>query len=40
MAIDGHVYDVTNYVNKHPGGFLMMTRNAGKDVTAVFNRIG
>jgi hypothetical protein len=27
-------------VNKHPGGLLMMTRNAGLDVTAVFNRVG
>jgi len=40
MAIDGKVYDITNYVNKHPGGVLMMTRNAGQDVTAVFNRVG
>jgi predicted heme/steroid binding protein len=40
MAIEGRVYDITHYVNKHPGGVLMMTRNAGLDVTAVFNRVG
>ena len=40
MAIDGRVFDITHYVNKHPGGLLMMTRNAGLDVTAVFNRVG
>ena len=40
MAIDGRVYDITSYVDQHPGGVLMMTRNAGLDVTAVFNRVG
>ena len=34
------MFDITDYVNKHPGGPRMMTQNAGLDVTAVFNRVG
>lgn len=40
MAIEGYVYDITSFVGKHPGGPLMMTRNAGLDVTAVYKRVG
>lgn len=30
------VYDVTHYMDKHPGGYDLMFRNAGKDSTADF----
>ena len=39
MAIDGIVYDVTTYINKHPGGKDAIIRHAGKDVTDLFYQI-
>lgn len=36
IIVDGRVYDVTNFVEKHPGGVLPMENMAGKDCTDVF----
>mmetsp|Transcript_120153 Transcript_120153/g.340071 ORF Transcript_120153/g.340071 Transcript_120153/m.340071 type:complete len:549 (+) Transcript_120153:61-1707(+) len=36
IIVDGRVYDVTNYVSKHPGGDLPIEDMAGKDCTDVF----
>jgi cytochrome b involved in lipid metabolism len=36
VAINGQVYDVTRYVDKHPGGDLVMKSMAGKDSTDAF----
>eukprot|EP00929_Paragymnodinium_shiwhaense_P020573 TRINITY_DN13672_c0_g1_i2.p1 TRINITY_DN13672_c0_g1~~TRINITY_DN13672_c0_g1_i2.p1 ORF type:complete len:565 (-),score=141.87 TRINITY_DN13672_c0_g1_i2:247-1941(-) len=36
LIIDGRVYDVTNYVDKHPGMALPILNMAGKDCTDVF----
>ncbi len=37
MVIDGTVYDVTNYIDKHPGG-TGMAGYCGADATEVFDR--
>ena len=34
----GAVYDITMYVNIHPGGIKMMEKIYGKDMTGLFNR--
>ena len=34
----GTVYDITMYVNVHPGGVKMMEKVYGKDMTGLFNR--
>jgi len=36
ICVDGRAYDVTKYVDKHPGGFLPLLNMAGKDCTDVF----
>ena len=36
MAIEGKVYNVTNYIGKHPGGKAIL-RGCGKDATTLFN---
>jgi len=36
IIIDGHCYDVTSYVDTHPGGWLPIANLAGKDVTDAF----
>eukprot|EP00429_Kryptoperidinium_foliaceum_P019279 CAMPEP_0176038814 /NCGR_PEP_ID=MMETSP0120_2-20121206/19238_1 /TAXON_ID=160619 /ORGANISM="Kryptoperidinium foliaceum, Strain CCMP 1326" /LENGTH=552 /DNA_ID=CAMNT_0017372209 /DNA_START=125 /DNA_END=1783 /DNA_ORIENTATION=+ len=35
IMVDGLVYDITSYVDKHPGGVLPMENMAGKDCTDV-----
>ncbi|KAJ7051556.1 YqcI/YcgG family-domain-containing protein [Mycena amicta] len=35
VAIDGQVYDVTDYCTQHPGGAMLRT-NAGRDITQEF----
>ncbi len=37
VIIEGKVYDVTNYMYKHPGGHLLFLDYAGNDATLVFN---
>lgn len=36
-AIDGNVYDLTNWVNQHPGGMSVILAICGKDGSAAFN---
>lgn len=36
VVIDGYVYDVTKYVELHPGGWLPIATLAGKDCTDAF----
>jgi cytochrome b involved in lipid metabolism len=34
------VYDVTNYLEKHPGGIAKIMDYAGKDATVAFQQAG
>lgn len=36
IVIDEHVYDITNFVARHPGGDLVLLNMAGKDCTDAF----
>jgi delta8-fatty-acid desaturase len=36
IVVDGHCYDVTQYIEAHPGGWLPIANLAGKDVTDAF----
>lgn len=38
MAIHGLVYDVTPYLDYHPGGVDMMMAGAGKDASKLFDK--
>mmetsp|Transcript_44480 Transcript_44480/g.69558 ORF Transcript_44480/g.69558 Transcript_44480/m.69558 type:complete len:141 (-) Transcript_44480:1019-1441(-) len=40
LACEGHVYNVTEFLDHHPGGRLVLERNGGTDVTSVFRKIG
>ncbi|KAK9423702.1 putative Acyl-CoA desaturase [Seiridium unicorne] len=37
ITIAGVIYDVTRYINEHPGGKALITSAIGKDATATFN---
>lgn len=37
MAVDGKVYDVTAFLNSHPGGSEYLLMHVGRDVTVPFN---
>lgn len=37
-AVNGIVYDVTNFLNSHPGGLSNIFRSVGKDGTTVFSK--
>ena len=39
MAIRGLVYDVTPYLRYHPGGIPQLMRGAGRDCTAMFDKV-
>ena len=39
MAINGAVYNVTQYMDYHPGGWDELVRGAGRDATDMFNEI-
>lgn len=39
MIIEGRVYDLTSYINKHPGG-MVIADYCGKDGTEAFNARG
>ncbi|SNX81431.1 related to L-lactate dehydrogenase (cytochrome b2) [Melanopsichium pennsylvanicum] len=39
VAIKGQVYDVTEFVDDHPGGRNIILKNAGKDVTELYEPI-
>lgn len=36
VACNGLVYDVTSYINRHPGGKYVIKSKAGKEVTKFF----
>ncbi len=38
MAISGKVYDVTSYVDNHPGGPAIL-KGCGQDATTIFNSV-
>lgn len=40
LAIDGKVYDVSHYMDDHPGGGEIMLNAAGKDGTDDFDDVG
>lgn len=37
LAIHGHVYDMTGFLDKHPGGKAILMKYAGKDATESFS---
>lgn len=39
MALDGKVYDVTNFISSHPGGSAIL-RGCGTDATSIFEAQG
>lgn len=39
LAINKKVYDVSNYINKHPGGKRNITSRCGQEVTGIFASI-
>lgn len=39
VVIDGKVYDLTEFINMHPGGASVIMKYAGKDATFLFKKI-
>ncbi|MDQ4076810.1 MAG: hypothetical protein M3220_11275, partial [Chloroflexota bacterium] len=39
MIIDGHVYDLTEFIHLHPGGFKILHGYVGMDATIAFERV-
>ena len=39
MALNGAVYNVTHYMDYHPGGWDELVKGAGRDATDMFNEI-
>lgn len=39
IVLQGTVYDVTSYLEEHPGGAAILLSNAGQDATAEFGKI-
>jgi cytochrome b involved in lipid metabolism len=40
MTIDGQVYDVTSFLEDHPGGEEVLVELAGQDASEAFEEIG
>ena len=38
-VIDGNVYDITNYIDMHPGGKKQVMRGVGKDASIMFHKL-
>ncbi|KAI1757608.1 FMN-dependent dehydrogenase-domain-containing protein [Xylaria castorea] len=39
IVVDGKAYDVTSYLNEHPGGAAILLRQGGTDATSEFRKI-
>ncbi len=39
MAVHGKVYDMTAFVDEHPGGASILLKNGGGDATTAFDAI-
>ncbi|KAG2191028.1 hypothetical protein INT46_006364 [Mucor plumbeus] len=40
MAIEGKVYDITKFLDEHPGGEEVLLDEGAKDATAAFDDVG
>ncbi|KIH59026.1 cytochrome b5-like Heme/Steroid binding domain protein [Ancylostoma duodenale] len=40
IVLDGKVYDVSKFLDEHPGGLEVIAELAGKDATASFEDVG
>ncbi|CAG8475217.1 6509_t:CDS:2 [Ambispora gerdemannii] len=40
VTIHGKVYDVTKFIDEHPGGEEVILEEAGKDATGAFDDVG
>lgn len=40
IVVEKCVFDVTDYMTRHPGGRVAILRHSGKDATTFFDRIG
>ena len=39
IIIDNHLFDVTDYMNSHPGGKKILQKFHNKDATEAFNEV-
>jgi cytochrome b involved in lipid metabolism len=39
VIVDGTVYDVSKFINEHPGGPRILRRSAGKDASKSFWKV-
>lgn len=39
IAVNGNVYDLTDFISMHPGGVTPLIQNAGHDATVLYNKI-
>lgn len=40
ISVEGMVYDVTEYKDRHPGGDEILLKNSGMDATDIFTQVG